>query len=60
VKCKCKKCGKFIREREAFCDGHKKVCGDCAIKEIIKIHGVSYDQAYHRLEQIQFGNGYSW
>lgn len=60
MKCRCKKCGKFIREIEAINDGKECLCGDCAIKEIIKIHGISYNQAYRTLERRQFGNGKGW
>ncbi len=60
MKCRCYMCGKFIREYESFNDGAKHACGDCAIKKIMKIHGVSYDYACRVLERIQVGNGKGW
>jgi len=55
-KVKCSVCNIFIEENEVFNDGSSYLCGDCAIKEIMKIHGLTEDQAYHILETIQFDN----
>lgn len=57
---RCKYCGKFLKEKESLIDYEGYACGECAIKQIVKIHGVSEDRAYHHLELIQFGNGHRW
>jgi len=61
MKNKCECCDKIIKQEwELFQSGNCKICGDCAIKEIIIVHGVSENEAYHILERIQFGNGYGY
>ncbi len=60
MRCKCKKCGKFIKEKEAFHEGKDLYCGDCALQILVKVHGFSEHDAYHKLERIQFGNGIGW
>jgi DNA-directed RNA polymerase subunit RPC12/RpoP len=57
---RCKKCGKFISEKEALHYGNNTYCGDCALDIMVKEHGWAEDMAYHHLEQIQFGNGHGW
>lgn len=59
-KCRCKKCGKFIKEKEIFYDSKDTYCGDCALKIMVEKYGWTEDRAYHHLEQIQFGNGIRW
>lgn len=59
-KCRCKKCGKFLKEKAAMQDGKDTYCGDCALTIMVSKHGWAEDKAYHHLEQYQFGNGRGW
>lgn len=54
----CSNCGEEVIE--GFYNKNSIYCGDCALQEIVKIHGISEREAECILEKMMFGNGFKW